>query len=150
MKVVANGIVLNKIKRLDIFKLDLGEALIDQQTEKIVIKDPFVSKYFSMTGKQILKYGNIGKLGFYQDFTLNEREYFIFNNENLYTVLYDANEEKLDIDEHLANIIREIEEKEGIVFKEEEMQIKKDTPDISLPKDQYIQEMIKKRQQNNA
>lgn len=147
MKVVANGIVLNRIKRSDIFQLDLGQALIDQKTEEILLKDPFIYKYFSMTGKQILKYGNIGRLGFYQDFTLPEREYYIFNNDNLYTVIYDSNDEKLDIEEHLANIIKEIEEKEGIVFNPEENESKKRSlPDITLPKDQYIQEMVKKRQ----
>jgi len=145
MKVIANGVVLNKVKMLDIFELDLGDSMFDQKTEAFSIKDPFIIKYFSMFGKQILKYGNIGKLSFYQDFTLSEREYFIFNDEKLYTILYDKNEEKLTIDEHLANIIKEIEEVEGIYIGEEETQRMKSAPDISLPKDQYIQEMIKKR-----
>lgn len=146
MKVVANGIVLNKIKTLDIFQLDLGLSMYDQNTEEIHIRDPFVFKYLSIFGKQILKYGNIGKLGFYQDFTLPEREYRIFNDEKLYTVIYDKDEEKMPIDEHLANIIKEIEESEGIHISEEEEERKKNTPDISLPKDQYIDQMIKKRQ----
>lgn len=145
MRVVANGIVLNKVKMLDIFELDLGDSMFDQKTEEFSIKDPFIIKYFTMFGKQILKYGKIGKLGFYQDFTLPEREYFIFNDDKLYTILYDKNEEKLTIDEHLANIIQEIEEVEGIHISDEEQLRKKSTPDISLPKDQYIQEMIKKR-----
>lgn len=145
MKVVANGIVLNKIKNLDIFTMDLGESMFDQKTEKFSIKDPFIVKYFSMFGKQILKYGNIGKLGFYQDFTLPEREYYIFNDDNFYTVIYNKDEEKVDIDEHLVNIIKEIEESQGIKLSEEETKRQKETPDISLPKDQYIQEMIKKR-----
>lgn len=147
MKVVANGIILNKIRNLDIFELDLGESMIDQKTEEITIKDSFVYKYFNLSGKQILKYGNIGRLGFYQDFTLTDREYLIFNNEKLYTIIYDKDEEKLDIDEHLSNIIKEIEEVEGIDNKEDKIiKNKKNNPDISLPKDQYIQEMIKKRQ----
>jgi len=145
MRVVANGIVLNKVKTLDIFELDLGNSMFDQKTEKFSIKDPFIMKYFSMFGKQILKYGKIGKLGFYQDFTLSEREYFIFNDDKLYTILYDKNEEKLTIDEHLTNIIKEIEEVEGIHISEENELRNSGTPDISLPKDQYIQEMIKKR-----
>lgn len=145
MKVVANGIVLNRIKTLDIFQLDLGDSVFDQKTEEFSIKDTFIMKYFSMFGKQILKYGNIGKLGFYQDFTLSEREYFIFNDEKLYTILYNKEEEKLSIDEHLAKIISEIEEVEGIHISVEDVKRKKNNPDISLPKEQYIQEMIKKR-----
>lgn len=145
MRVVANGKVLNKVKMLDIFELDLGNSMFDQKTEKFSIKDPFIMKYFSMFGKQILKYGKIGKLGFYQDFTLSEREYFIFNDDKLYTIIYDKNEEKLSIDEHLTNIIKEIEEVEGIHILEDNEIPNNGDPDISLPKDQYIQEMIKKR-----
>lgn len=145
MRVVANGKVLNKVKMLDIFELDLGNSMFDQKTEKFSITDPFTMKYFSMFGKQILKYGKIGKLGFYQDFTLSEREYFIFNDDKLYTILYDKNEENLAIDEHLANIIKEIEEVEGIHILEEDEIPNNGDPDISLPKEQYIQEMIKKR-----
>jgi len=145
MKVVANGIVLNKVKTLDIFELDLGNSMFDQKTDKFSIKDPFIIKYFTMFGKQVLKYGKIGKLAFYQDFTLSEREYFIFNDEKLYTIVYDDNEKKLSIDEHLTKIIKEIEEVEDIYITEEENKSKAGTPDISLPKDQYIQEMIKKR-----
>jgi len=145
MKIVANGIVLNKIKTLDIFKLDLGMSIFDQKTNEINIKDPFIFKYFSLFGKHILKYGDIGKLGFYQDFTLSQRDYMIFNGDNAYNVVYDKNEEKLRIDEHLSNIIQEIEEVEGIKITEDEKKQKSKNPDISLPEEQYIQEMIKKR-----
>jgi hypothetical protein len=145
MKVVANGIVLNKIKTLDIFRLDLGMSLADPKTNELVVTDTFIYKYFTLTGKQILKFGNIGKLGFYQDYTLNEREYLIFNDEKFYTISYDRNEEKIQIDDHLVNIIKEIEESEGIKLTEKDEKRQKNTPDISLPKEQYIQEMVKKR-----
>jgi len=145
MKVVANGIVLNKTKKLDIFELDLGTSVINQKTGTWDIKDSFIYKYFTMTGKYILKYGKIGKLGFYQDFTLPEREYIIFNNEKLYNVIYDENDEKLEMEEHLAKIIQEIEEIEDIDMNEEQKIQKAKVPDIKLSKDQYIAEMIKKR-----
>jgi hypothetical protein len=146
MRVVANGIVLNKIKTLDIFKLDLGNSMIDQKTNELSIKDTFVYKYYTLFGKQILKYGNIGKLSFYQDFNLSGREYIIFNDEKMYNVIYDKDEEKLEIDEHLSKIIQEIEMVEGLHLSDDDSTDgKKNVPDISLPKDQYIQEMIKKR-----
>ena len=53
MKVVANGIVLNKVKTLDIFQLDLGMSLADPKTSELVITDTFIYKYFTLTGKQI-------------------------------------------------------------------------------------------------
>ncbi len=146
MKVVANGTVLNKIKLLDIFKLDLGVSIIDQKSGDVEMKDPFIFKYFSLFGKQIMKYGNIGKLGFYQDFTLSQRDYVIFNDEKMYNVVYDKDEEKLRIDEHLSNIIQEIEDIEGVdVVSDDEIKQTRKNPDLTLPKEQYLQEMIKKR-----
>lgn len=145
MKIVANDIVLNKVKNLDIFNMDLGQSVFDQKTQELTIKDSFILKYFSMFGKHILKYGNIGKLAFYQDFTLPSRKYYIFNNNEVYTVIYDIEEEKVKIDEHLSKIIKEIEDSVG-VYEDKDEKVKSKTPDISLPKEQYIEEMIKKRQ----
>jgi len=144
MRIVANGRVLNKIKVLDIFKLNLGRSMIDVKTGEISIKDSFIYKYFQMYGKQILKYGDIGKLSIYQDFTLDERKYVIFNGEKIYNIIYDEEEEKLSIDEHLSNIIKEIEDVEEIHTDDDEKDIKK-YPDMSLSKEQYLQEMLKKR-----
>ena len=45
--------------------------MINEKEGRINIKDPFMLKYLNMTGKQILTYGSIGKLIFYQDFTLS-------------------------------------------------------------------------------
>lgn len=145
MRVISNGTLLNRIKTLDIFQLDLGNAMLDQKSNEIDIKDTFIFKYFSLTGRQILNYGKIGKLGIYQDFKLSDDEYFIFNNEKLYTVIYDDSERKLNVEEHLTNIIMEIEENEGIDESDVIVEQKGKNPDIRLPKDQYIQEMIKKR-----
>ena len=50
--------------------------------------------------------------------------------------------------ENIEEIIKTTEEltvEETAEVSEEEVERKKNTPDISLPKDQYIEEMIKKR-----
>ncbi len=78
MIVVANTFMLNIFKQIPIFKLDLGQNLISLKEEKIVIKDPFMLKYLNMTGKQILTYGSIGKLNFYQDYTLSIKRILYF------------------------------------------------------------------------
>lgn len=149
MIVVANTNMLNIFKKISIFKLELGRNLIDLKQERINITDGFMLKYFSMTGKQILTYGTIGKLIFYQDFTLPQKEFYIFNDDSIYGLIYTDEDAKLSPETYLASIIQEINEKEGIKDNQENV-IKKKDPNIKLPTDQYIEEMIKKRKVSNV
>jgi len=146
MIIVANSYMLNKFSKIKIFTLDLGQALINLKTEKLDIKDTFMLKYFGLTGKQILTFGIIGKLKFYQDFTLSNNEFYIFNKDSIYGLTYQKEDENQNIEDYLAGVVREINEKEGITNSEEMVPIIK--PNIELSRDQYLQEMIKKRQNN--
>ena len=68
MIIVANSYMLNIFRKIPLFKMNLGINLIDIKLEKVHITDPFMMKYLNMTnGKQILTYGTIGKLTFYQE-----------------------------------------------------------------------------------
>jgi hypothetical protein len=147
MMIVANTYMLNIFKKIPIFKLDLGKSLIDPKQERISIKDGFIMKYLNMTGKQILAFGIIGKLKFYQDFTLPDKEFYIFNDESIYGLNYTQDDYKTNPENYLASIVQEINEKEGIKDNTLDVITKKD-PNIKLPADQYIQEMIKKRKNN--
>jgi hypothetical protein len=149
MIVVANTQMLNLFRQISIFKLDLGVNLISLKEEKIQIKDAFIVKYLNMTGKQILTYGTIGKLMFYQDFTLPNNEFYIFNDDTIYSLIYTQEDKKVSPESYLASIVQEINEKEGIKDNDKsEVNNKKKDPDMKLPTDQYIQEMIKKRKGN--
>jgi len=145
MIVVANTQMLNIFRKIPIFKMDLGINLISLKEEKIHIKDAFMLKYLNMTGKQILTYGTIGKLMFYQDFTLPNNEFYIFNDESIYGLVYTNEDSKVSPETYLASIVKEINEKEGIKDNTKEELVNRKDPDIKLPADQYIQEMIKKR-----
>ena len=149
MTVVANTFMLNIFRQISIFKLDLGKNLIPINGEKVELKDPFMIKYFNMTGKQVLTYGSIGKLTFYQDFTLSSNEFYIFNDESVYMLNYSEADFKISPENYLASLIQEINEKEGIKKNADKID-KKKAPDIKLPADQYIQEMIKKRKEENV
>lgn len=149
MIVVANSYMLNVFKQIPIFKMDLGKSLIPMKEEKIVIKDSFMLKYLNITGKQILTYGTIGKLIFYQDFTLPSKEFYIFNDESIYSFNYSDEDSKMKPENYLATIVKEINDIEGIKTNKQEVIQRKD-PDISLPTDQYLQEMIKKRKLENG
>mgnify|MGYP001023950342 CR=1 FL=1 len=148
MVIVANSYMLNIFKQIKIFKLNLGNNFIDLKREKFEIKDGFILKYLNMTGKQIMTYGSIGKLDFYQDFTLSNKEFYVFNDQTVYTINY-TNEDSLMVPEdYLASIIRNISEKEDIKKRKDD-QVKSKVPSIKLPMDQYIMEMVKKRQLEN-
>lgn len=149
MIIVANTFMLNIFKQISIFKLDLGQNLISLKEEKVIIKDPFMLRYLNTTGKQILTYGSIGKLIFYQDYTLPSKEFYIFNDETIYALTYLEEDLKYKPEQYLALIVQEINEKEGIKENTEKIESTK-KPDIGLPEDQYIQEMIKKRRAENG
>ena len=145
MTIVANTYMLNLFRQIDLFKLNLGKSLTPINEDRIVIKDPFMLKYLNMTGKQILTYGSIGKLIFYQDYTLPQKEFYIFNDESIYSLVYTDNDTKNTPQSYLASIIQEINEKEGIKESSDTIKDKKKGPDMKLPKEQYIEEMLKKR-----
>ena len=144
MIIVANTSMLNIFRKISIFKMDLGSNFIDLKQETVMLKDPFMIKYFNMTGTQILTYGSIGKLIFYQDFNLSSTEFYIFNEETIYSMFYTKDDMKMSPENYLASIVKEINEKEGIKDNIDKP-IKKSDPNIKLPTDQYIEEMIKKR-----
>ncbi len=145
MIIVANTHMLNIFKKISLFKINLGLGLIDVKSEKIHLKDPFMLKYFNMTGKQILTYGSIGTLSFYQDFTLPVREFYIFNDDTIYGLQYTNEDSKNNPEDYLVSIIQEINEKEGIKENKEQILPEKKNPNMKLPTEQYIAEMIKKR-----
>jgi hypothetical protein len=140
--------MLNIFRQIPIFKMNLGVNFIDLKQETIQIKDGFMLKYLNMTGKQILTYGSIGKLVFYQDFTLPQKEYYIFNDDSIYNLVYTDNDSKVTPENYLASVVQEIHEKEGIKENNNEVVNRRKDPDIKLPADQYLQEMIKKRREN--
>lgn len=145
MTIVANTYMLNIFKQITLFKINLGGSIVPVKDGQS--KDPFTIKYINMTGKQILTYGTIGKLVFYQDYTLPQREYYIFNDDSVYNIMFTNDDLKISPNNYLASIIKEITDKEGIKNTQETEEIKK--PAMSLPTDQYIEEMIKKRKTND-
>jgi len=145
MIIVANTHMLRFFKRISIFKLNLGNSMIDPKQEKIVYTDSFILKYLNMTSKQIVSFGSIGKLKFYQDFSLPENEFYIFNDESIYGLVYTEEDSKVTPEKYLASIVQEINEKEGIKDNDQELIQTRRDPDMRLPLDQYVEELLKKR-----
>ena len=72
-----------------------------------------------------------------------------FNDDSIYGLNYTEDDSKVSPENYLASIVQEINEKEGIKENIDKID-KKKAPDIKLPADQYLQEMIKKRKEENV
>lgn len=160
MYVVANNFMLRKFKTIQIFKLDLGFNLTGAQSSKqsgqftIKIKDEFVKKYQTLTNRYINKFGEIGTLKFYEDTTLGNSDIHIYNKEQIYEILVTNEDLIKDPYDYLTEIIMEIERIENEI--DTESNIVRDIvytnvpddlvkPDINLPKNEYIEQLVKNR-----
>lgn len=157
-QIVANNLVLKNFSKIDIFHRELGDNLTgavsgkgkDRSNLQIKITDDFVQRYKANTRNLIFRYGTIGSLTFYQDTTLENNEFIAFDDNIIYEVEIESLDEfRENPRKYLSNVIGKLENKDDeenqdyVVFTTVPESI--EIPDISLPKDQYITEMVKRR-----
>ena len=170
--VVSNSAILRHFKKIDVFKLDMGSnyfgpavELKDNKRAKLKIKDEFIKKYESITNKLIHKYGEIGSIKFYEDLTLNNNEFHIYTSKgDIFELDMSPDDFARNPKEYLAEIIELIEtgkaETDDQIRERKELEERKnkiyttmpadiERPDISLPKEQYLEEMVKYRKKLN-
>lgn len=160
-QIVANNIVLKKFSKIDIFEIDLGKNLTGGATSSkkkdmsIKISDDFIQRYRHNTNNLLFKYGNIGSLKFYTDSTLSNNELIAFDGDNIYEIEIDDVQMLTNSPRtYLSNLIEKIsnvnsdknedvDEIKNIIIssKPEDTEV----PDISLPYDQYVEKLIKRR-----
>ena len=162
IQIVANNYMLRHFRKIEIFKIELGFSLKQLDSKageglKIKIKDQFVKMYENVSnGRLIHKYGSIGSIVFYDDSILSRNEFHIYKDGKVFEIESDEEDLKMDAGAYLTNIIKMIsgEKREREVDKETGM-VKKisytntppemNTPNMKLPKDQYIDALIKRR-----
>jgi len=160
MNIVANNYMLRYFKKISIFKVDLGFNLKgpvktrptgDEPTIKI--KDDFIKKYEHLTGILLMKYGEIGRLKFYEDKGVGINEVHIYDGDKIYEIGVTSDDMEKEPGMYLTEILQMIEN--GGV-QESDVDIIKDfsydnvpegieKPDIRLPRDQYIEALINRR-----
>lgn len=172
MQVVANSIILRHFKRIDIFKLDMGLNYFGPVNEaknqeiKLKIKDEFIKKYQTLTNRLIHRYGEIGSLKFYEDLQLSQNELHIYaNKDDVYEIMMTDEDFARDPKGYLGEIIslieggkaetdeqikekKELEERRNKIYTNMPPDIER--PDISLPKEQYLAELVEYRKKLNA
>lgn len=162
MNIVANNTLLRYFKKISIFKVDLGTNLKGAVQAKkdpdftIKIRDEFVKRYQTITNKIIFKYGEIGKLGFYEDNTIPTNEFHIYDTDKIFEITVKNDDLLKESSVYLTEVLKSIEngEMEEMEEKEDDM-VKHITytnmpddlqrPDLKLPKDQYIEAMVNRR-----
>lgn len=157
LNIVANSHMLRRFKTIDIFRLDLGNKRL--YDDGIKVSDTFIITYHRLHNRLIHKYGDIGSLRFYEDFFIKQDTFIIYKGNDVYEVEYSTEDKQKPIKDFLSDIVYKINTKdfqsvshstaEGIVATEEDINKLEGgipRPRIDLPKEQYIQEMIKRRQ----
>ena len=118
MEIVAHSILLRKFKAINDFVLDLGTNYCGRvetkqngnQAFKLNISDEFLNRYHKMTNRLISKYGNIGKITFYEDLSFKHNEYMIFNGKDIAEVEFTDEDNNKDIRQYLSDILENINE----------------------------------------
>jgi hypothetical protein len=119
MEIVAHSILLRKFKTINDFVLDLGNNYCGRvetkqngkSSFKLNINDEFLKRYYKMTNKLISKYGNIGKITFYEDLSLSPSEYMIFNDKDIAEIEFTEDDNNKDIRQYLSDVLENINEK---------------------------------------
>ena len=163
LKIVANSQILNIFSKIDIFVIDLGFNLtgpVDYKNKgpmKIKISDPFIKKYRIDYNRIIHKFGDIATLKFYSDENLHMNELYVFDDDNIYEIELELQEIKIETRKYLSTLIKKINTHKNmgdISSKplDEKGSIKGNVPEeleppkLNLPKDIFINEMVKYHQ----
>lgn len=155
--IVINNSLLNSIKTINIFKIDLGRSILNKKTFKREFNDDFVENYTEMNKRIIHKCGSIGSITFYVDTLVENNILLIYADNILYDVEYDGSEMK----SFISKIIKKIDEhnlvSHSVLPKSErkkvEMWIANDEKnknksydiDQTLSHDDYLQKMLDRK-----
>jgi hypothetical protein len=168
MNIVCNNHLLRYFKNISIFKIDLGRNMKGPVTDrrgkgetKMNIKDEFVKKYQSLNnGTIVRKYGEIGKLKFYEDSRIGRKEFHIYDGDKIYEIEATDDDLLKDASEYLTEVLQMLEDgdvddehDEGMIKNISYSNMPEDMirPDMKLnpnnpsEKDKYIKDMIARR-----
>jgi hypothetical protein len=113
MNIVGSSYFLRNLRNLDFFTLDFGKTKIDSKTKEFRKVDEFIVKYRNLYNRSILKFGKIGnKITFYEDLQMDNNEYAIFKDEDIYEITFEQDEIS-DMENYILDTLRKIDEAEN-------------------------------------
>lgn len=113
MYVVSSSFFLRNLRNLNFFTLDLGKSKKVVGKDELRPVDKFVINYKNIYNREIVKFGKIGdKVIFYEDVMLEQYNYIIFNNDDIYEITY-TDEDLEDIYNYILETLRKVDEFES-------------------------------------
>ena len=155
MEVVTSSLVMRKFRTIKEFAMDLGISKTNEVQKEgnkgpgqivIRIKDPFAKRYNLEKGNFIVKAGNIGTLNFYLDNSLNNEEFFIYDEDREYKFTYNNSG---DVRIYLSDILDKILNEELVPVNlsmnlEENIEF---SMDKNLPQSEFVQKHMEMREE---
>lgn len=153
MEIVTSSNMIRRFRVIKEFQMNLGlsktteinkEGTKGGQQIVIKIKDPFVKRYFMLTGNYLVKSGNIGSLNFYMDNTVGYDNFLIYDKDKEYKFQF---KDTGDVRSYLSDILdsilnEEISPNNLEMNMEEEIEFKIDK---NLPQREFLE---KQREMN--
>jgi len=113
MNIVGSTYFLRNLRNLNFFTLDLGKSKKDEKTHSFRKVDEFIIKYRTLYNRQLIKFGKIGnKISFYEDLTMENNEYVIFKDDDIYEITFEPNQIQ-DMENYILDTLRKIDESES-------------------------------------
>ena len=127
MYIVASSYFLRHLRSLDFFNLDLGKTRKlqgNKDTKETFRKvSEFELKYHKLYQRDLVKFGSIGKIVFYDDVRFDKNTYLIFKDDEIYEVVW-TNEDMVDVKNYILGVLRKIDMMDEDEEDEEETQTK--------------------------
>lgn len=157
MEIVSSMYVLNFFRKIKDFEMDLGTNLKgpanlkrNGEEPKIKIRDLFVKQYQTVNNRIITKFGNIGSLKFYEDLTMKNDELHIYHEDQIFEIEIDRINIATDSEKYLVDIIKyvkgenvENDDVKDVIYTNMPENIER--PDMTLPLEQYVEQLVKRR-----
>ena len=113
MNIVANSYFLRNLRNLPFFTLDFGKARKDAKSDTFRKLDDFIIRYRTLYNRHIVKFGKIGEhIKFYEDLSMENNEYVIFKDDDIYEITF-TQDEILNMEDYILDTLRKIDESEN-------------------------------------
>jgi len=106
--IVANNIMIKKLRSIDGFKMELGKSRRDKDNENINFTDDFSFNYKQNFERLIDKVGSLGIIEIYYDGNLTSTEMVVFKDSFMYDIEYDLYE-ITNIRDYLSKLLYKID-----------------------------------------
>lgn len=111
INIIANNLILNKLKTIPYYKTDLGEKFHNNFKGATGVKyyNEIVRIYSTETNRIIFKSGKIGPIGIYTDYGLRQDSLIIYLDHEKFEFVFNINIlNKMSMQAYIGNLLKKI------------------------------------------